>query len=130
VTPVVIDASALVAVVFREPGFERIASRLHGASVFAPALLKYELANVARTKARRHPADASRFMAALAEVTRPRSGITWQDVSASDVALIAATTGLSAYDASYVWLAGTLGADLVTLDERLVAAVSALEADL
>jgi len=29
---------------------------------------------------------------------------------------LAATTGLTAYDASYLWLAGQLGAELVTLD--------------
>jgi predicted nucleic acid-binding protein len=29
---------------------------------------------------------------------------------------------VTAYDASYLWLAGFLGADLVTLDDRLAAA--------
>jgi predicted nucleic acid-binding protein len=130
VTPVVVDASALAAVAFREPGFERVAARLHGVPVFAPTLLKYELASVARTKARRHPREATLFFAALAEVTQMRSGIVWQDISPSDVALIAHVTGLSAYDASYVWLAGSLGADLVTLDERLGAIVSARDTDL
>jgi len=33
--------------------------------------------------------------------------------------LLALRTGLTPYDASYLWLAGYLGADLVTLDERL-----------
>jgi predicted nucleic acid-binding protein len=32
-------------------------------------------------------------------------------------------TGLTAYDASYLWLAGWLEADLVTLDRRLAAVV-------
>ena len=48
-TPVVIDASALAAVVFHEPGGDRVAARLEGARVYAPALLKFELANVAWT---------------------------------------------------------------------------------
>ena len=39
-----------------------------------------------------------------------------------DVVLTARATGLSAYDASYLWLAGFLGADLVTLDARLARA--------
>ena len=39
----------------------------------------------------------------------------------TDVVLIAQATGLTAYDASYVWLAGSLGADLVTLDKQLAA---------
>jgi hypothetical protein len=32
---------------------------------------------------------------------------------------LAAATGLTAYDASYLWLARELGAELVTLDRRL-----------
>jgi predicted nucleic acid-binding protein len=36
---------------------------------------------------------------------------------------MAKATGLSAYDASYLWLAGTLDADLVTLDKKLAAAI-------
>jgi predicted nucleic acid-binding protein len=32
----------------------------------------------------------------------------------------------NSYDASYVWLAASLGADLVTLDTRLARAVDAL----
>jgi predicted nucleic acid-binding protein len=35
---------------------------------------------------------------------------------------MAQATGLSTYDASYLWLAGAVGADLVTLDARLAAA--------
>ena len=122
-TPVVVDASAMVAVIFQEPGFEQVVERLEGAAVFAPMLLKYELANVAVTKARRQPRDAPRIIAALAAALDDRSDINWHDVDAADVALIAATAGITAYDASYLWLAGTLGADLVTLDKKLVRAV-------
>jgi predicted nucleic acid-binding protein len=124
IVPRVVDASALAAVVFQEPGFERVAARLAGATVFAPTLLKYELANVAWIKARRHPASAARFFAALALALDDRSDITWQDVNASDVALLAYATGMTAYDASYLWLAGSLGADLITLDQGLVAAAA------
>jgi predicted nucleic acid-binding protein len=35
---------------------------------------------------------------------------------------LAAATGLTAYDASYLWLARRLGADLVTLDKQLAKA--------
>ena len=37
----------------------------------------------------------------------------------ADVTLVAQALGVTAYDASYLWLAGYLGADLVTLDKRL-----------
>ncbi len=45
------------------------------------------------------------------------------DVDHADAVLIARATGLTAYDASYLWLAGHLGAELVTLDARLAAAL-------
>ena len=40
-------------------------------------------------------------------------------VKETDVAILASLTGLTAYDATYVWLAGWLEAELVTLDRRL-----------
>ncbi|MGH7120134.1 MAG: type II toxin-antitoxin system VapC family toxin, partial [Acetobacteraceae bacterium] len=39
---------------------------------------------------------------------------------------LATTTGLTAYDASYVWLTRQLGADLVTLDQRPASADASL----
>jgi predicted nucleic acid-binding protein len=38
---------------------------------------------------------------------------------------LAVMTGLSAYDASYLWLARRLGAELVTLDKQLAKAEAA-----
>lgn len=114
---VVADASALAALAFQEPRAGRVVAQLDDATVFAPTLLKYELINVAWKKARRHPAEAPRFLAALARVLS--WNIVWKDVDAVDAALVALSTGLTAYDASYVWLAGMLGADLVTLDDEV-----------
>lgn len=122
--PTVVDASALAAIIFQEPGFEPVAQRLGGLTVFAPTLLRYELVNVACVKARREPAKAVRFFSALGAALDSRSKIVWQDIDPADVALIAHATGLSAYDAAYLWLAGSLGADLVTLDRLLVASGS------
>ena len=121
-TPVVVDASALAAVAFDEPASEKISRRLEGETVFAPTLLKFELANVAWKKIRRQPRDATAILQALVKVLSPRWGITWMEVDHADVALVAIDTGLSVYDASYLWLAGSLGADLVTLDARLAGA--------
>jgi predicted nucleic acid-binding protein len=39
--------------------------------------------------------------------------------------VLAETTGLTAYDAAYLWLARHLGAGLVTLDCKLAAAMDA-----
>jgi predicted nucleic acid-binding protein len=41
------------------------------------------------------------------------------------VLALAAETGLTAYDASYLWLSRKLGAELVTLDTQLRKAVAA-----
>ena len=122
---VVVDASALAAVVFQEPKGEAIRDYLNGALVFAPPLLRFEMANVAWKKVRQQPTKGAEILGALAAVDR-RSNISWQDVQPIDVVLMARASGLSVYDASYLWLAGSLGAELVTLDARLAAASAAI----
>jgi predicted nucleic acid-binding protein len=115
------DASALSAVIFGEPDADRVETQLEGAELFAPTLLQFELANVAWKKARRNPASGVAILAAL-RAAMDDGGITWVDVNLTDAVLVAQTTGLTAYDASYLWLAGSLGADLVTLDSKVQAA--------
>ncbi|MBK9240093.1 MAG: type II toxin-antitoxin system VapC family toxin [Acidobacteria bacterium] len=119
---VVADASALAALTFQEPGVDEVKLRLMGAQVFAPRLLQFEMANVAWKRIRREPEDALATMTLLQAALGEGSGIEWMDVNVTDVVLIAQATGLTAYDASYLWLAASLGADLVTLDKRLAAA--------
>lgn len=116
---VVIDASALAAIAFGEPAGPGLATALHGADVHAPELLKFELANVAWKLLRRRPRDATAIVLALEAALGTGYGIHWQDVETSDVLLVARAVGCTAYDAAYLWLAGTLGADLVTLDVDL-----------
>lgn len=125
-TRIVVDASALAAMVFAEPEGGAVASRLEGAAVFAPTLLQFELANTAWKKCQRQPKDAPRILAALTTALETPS-IAWRDVDHADAVLVARATGLSAYDASYLWLAGALGADLVTLDQRLARAGASLQ---
>lgn len=125
-TRIVVDASALAALVFQEPEGDAVRQRLDGAAVFAPELLRFELANTAWKKIRRQPADAAKVLTALSLVLDDKSSLIWQDVDARDVVLLAHATGTTAYDASYLWLAASLGADLVTLDTRLARAVDAL----
>jgi len=123
---IIVDASALAALIFQEPQSEAIRDRLAGATVFAPALLRYELTNTALKKVRRQPVDAVKILTALAIALDDRTGLIWQDVDARAVALLAQAASLTAYDASYLWLAGALSADLVTLDRRLAKAVDTL----
>src|SRR5262245_19536193 len=110
----------MAALAFQEQGFEHVAARLEDTVVYAPTLLKFELMNAAWKKARRRPLDAPALLAALAAVLHDRWNIVWHEVDAPDVALVAIATGLTAYDASYLWLAGVLGAELVTLDAELM----------
>lgn len=118
---VVPDASALAAVIFNEPSAERVAALLADAELFAPTLLQFELANIAWKKARRDPASGVAILTALRAAVDD-GGITWVDVNLTDVVLVGHAADITPYDASYLWLAGSLGADLVSLDERLVGA--------
>lgn len=119
---VVADASALGAIIFREEAAETVGRSIEGATICAPDLLKLELANIALTKARREPQRAAELFSRLDAFMNRRRQIHWYDVNPVDVAILASVTGLTAYDASYLWLAGWLEADLVTLDRRLASA--------
>ncbi len=118
----VVDASALAALLFAEPEAEAIAQRLEGARLAAPSLLGFELANVCLTKLRRHPAQRDSLRAAF----RLAGRLAVETVAVDHAATLdlAEATGLTAYDACYLWLARALGGELVTLDRKLAAATS------
>jgi predicted nucleic acid-binding protein len=109
-----VDASALAALLFGDPDGEAVAGRLEDAHLVAPALLGLELANVCPIKTRRHPAQGPALTVAFA--LRHRLGVEEMAVDHDGSRDLAARTGLTAYDASYLWLARQLGAELVTLD--------------
>ena len=113
----VVDASALAALLFGEPDAEAIAERLADARLAAPTLLAFELANVCLVKCRRHPERGQALLAGL----RLRRQLDVEDVAVDHDAVVelALETGLTAYDASYLWLTRRLGAELVTLDKAL-----------
>jgi predicted nucleic acid-binding protein len=113
----VVDASAIGALVFGEPAAEDIAARLSGATLAAPALLAFEIANIAVKKLRRHPQQRAALLAAHAFSLRLSIEIVAVDTAA--VLSVAEETGLTAYDASYLWLARELHSELVTLDAAL-----------
>ena len=52
----VIDASALIAVIFDEAAADKVAVRVRGCELVAPAILDFELINVCMSKIRRTPA--------------------------------------------------------------------------
>jgi predicted nucleic acid-binding protein len=116
----VVDASALAALLFGEPEAEAVARQLGDARLVAPALLGFELANVCLIKSRRHPEKRIALMAAFR--LRNQFGVEEVAVDHDRALELAAATGLTAYDASYLWLTQQLGADLVTLDQQLARA--------
>jgi predicted nucleic acid-binding protein len=118
----VVDASAVAGVAFTEPEGEEVTRRIAGVELAAPRLLPFELANIARNKMRRRP-DAAAVIAAQLR-TALAITVTHFDVNYLEVFALAAAHGLTAYDASYVWLARHLKSSLVTLDAELVRAMS------
>jgi predicted nucleic acid-binding protein len=121
---VVIDASALGAVTFGEPEGPAIAQYVEGDTLLAPALVDYELANLATVKVRR--GAVARAEATLLVSTALQLPIQRIAVPCDEVFVLAAETGLSAYDAAYLWLARTTDAELVTLDRQLADVADAL----
>jgi predicted nucleic acid-binding protein len=113
----VIDASAFVAVTFNEPDADAVVARLADADLVAPQLFEFELASVCLRKIRQMPAERDRLLAAYRGRHRLPVGIV--DVDHLAVLTLAERVGLSSYDACYLWLAWSIGAELVTLDRRL-----------
>ncbi len=116
----VVDASAVAALLFGEPEAEEVAARLRGCELVAPALLPFEIASVRLKKLKRHPEQREALLAAHRLFAR--LGIALSDVDLPEAVELAQRAGLSAYDASYLWLARRLRAELVTLDARLARA--------
>ncbi len=120
-TPVVLDASAAVALLLAagDPG-DWVAEQLSGRHIAAPELLMYETANVLRRQA------ASGALSA-AEASLAHDDLRALAVELWPYGVVAGRVwelrgNLTVYDAAYVAVAEMLGADLITLDERLARA--------
>lgn len=116
----VVDASALAALLFAEPDAEEVANHIRGHSLASPALLPFEVGSVCLKKMRRHPSRKSSLLAAYSLLSRMEIAET--EVNGSEVVELAEKKDLTVYDASYLWLAQKLGAELVTLDKTLAGA--------
>ena len=122
-TTKVVDASALAAIIFDEPAGQEAAALLLGAHLIAPTLLSYEISNICATKMRREPERESKIMQAFTYFESLE--VRQLTVRFADCLLLARSRRLSAYDASYLLLARTLGLELVTLDGKLGRAAKA-----
>jgi predicted nucleic acid-binding protein len=96
---------------------EKIARRLADVRMVAPALLWFELASACVKKTKAHPEMRGKIAEAFGlglnlpiEIIR---------IEHKEAVTLAMKMGLTAYDAAYLWLAGTAGAQFVTLDARL-----------
>ena len=120
----VADASVIGAIAFGEPEAEKALSLLDNAELYEPSLLAYELASIARKKTLRYPEQADDIARALS--LSLALDATWLDVDQNETLRLALETGLTTYDASYLYLASTLGVPLVTFDERLRRAIQSI----
>jgi predicted nucleic acid-binding protein len=115
----VVDASALAAVAFAEPGAGAVIDEIDGHRLHAPTLIVFELMNVAWKRAKKQPAATALFLDAL-EVLEGL-GLRFRGIDQGEVVRLGLATNLTAYDAAYLWLARALGMPLVTRDRKLAA---------
>ncbi len=120
----VVDASAVAALYFGEAEAEEVAERLGGARLIAPALIRFEMSNIAVKKITRAPAAAPVVLERL--VAFASGPLEICDVDHGEAAALALRSRLTAYDASYLWLARHRQCGLVTLDRQLQRAATEL----
>jgi len=124
-SPIVLDASAAVALIRREPAAPALAEVLHASAreavrLLAPEAFWLEIANVL---VRRHGLPPSEVVEALREMDDLGIDTIRIDRPLLLVAIdLQARFGLSAYDAAYLALAETEDARLLTLDRQLALA--------
>jgi predicted nucleic acid-binding protein len=114
----VIDASVLAALAFGEKRSGEAKEALGKGRLYAPRLMGYELAHVAVKKIARQPDEEENILKALDLALRLE--IQWVDVDLPAVVKLARGKGLTAYDASYLYVSSSLGIPLVTFDEKLL----------
>lgn len=118
---VVCDASAVVAVLLDAgPGGQWATRAVAGSDLAAPALLRFEAANVIR----RHEAAG---LASTDQAAQAHADLLDLPVEEWPYSVLAARAwelrrNLTTYDAGYVALAELLGVTLVTLDRRIARA--------
>jgi len=116
--PIVIDCSVLAGLVFEESWQLQAIEKIQGRTLNAPYLLQTEIASVALKKYKKGSQDiAEQGLAHYATLS-----IELHRVYPADSFALALRYNLSAYDASYLWLAAELKAPLATFDEKLAEA--------
>jgi predicted nucleic acid-binding protein len=121
----VVDASAIGALLFGEADGAWVHHMTSGLTFIVPAMFHFELGNICWTKMRRHPGESTALLDAwLAWNAQPPVVVMAIDLAAT--MQLARDTGLTFYDASYLWLARDHAADVISLDAKLVRAARSL----
>jgi predicted nucleic acid-binding protein len=113
----VVDASALGALVFGEPRADRISKTLSDEPMAAPPLIWFELASICLKKIKDHPSQKIMILEAFGLARR--LDIEMIEVDHLAVIALAEETGLTTYDASYIWLTLEIKGELITLDAKM-----------
>lgn len=120
----VIDTSAIVAVLLNEPEKAAILERTDGVELVAPPSLHWEIGNAFSKMFRRRRATLSRAEQAIAEYER--INIRFVDVDLIQALELADQLGLYAYDAYMLACALNLRLPILTLDKKLYNAANLL----
>jgi predicted nucleic acid-binding protein len=116
--PVVVDCSALAGMLFEEPWQAQAREKIYGRTLNAPFLLEMEITSVALKKHKQGLNEVvAEGLASFKELN-----VALHQIKPADVLVLALQYKLSAYDASYLWLAAELKAPLATFDEKLAEA--------
>lgn len=114
-----VDCSVLSAVLFEEEQRDEARRALVGKTLHAPFQLDSEIVSVA---AKKHRGGWPQALIADALADYVQQAIEFHRPEVQGQYALAMRYGLSAYDAAYLWLAGTLKATLVTFDAKLAKA--------
>jgi len=122
----VVDASVAVKWIIPGEPWEKEAKALKNGIVlgrleaYAPELIVYELASAISKAVKSkvlEPQDGAEALKAVGFLGINLVQVSWQE--AAEILGLATTTGLTTYDATYLWLSKRLKAKLVTADEEL-----------
>ena len=113
----VVDTSALIAVLTAEPTRDRLIARTQGAELLAPGSVHWETGNALSALLKRRRLKLAEVQAALAAYAR--IPIRLVEVELGVALELADRLGLYAYDAYLMACARQHGAPLLTLDPRL-----------
>jgi predicted nucleic acid-binding protein len=127
---IVIDTSAIIAVITNEPNKAKLINLTIGATLFAPLSIHWEIGNAFSAMLKRQRASLEQVEQAL--LAYQQIPIRFVDIELTQALRVAARLDIYAYDAYLIACAEIQGAALLSLDRGLihaakVAGISVLE---